>query len=102
MQWSLSMFYDPKVTYRNLELYYHEDFYMSTYSPKVMKISTILRTVPTYALDWATIVAHIPWISQYFATRCSIHRNIISRDTTTQQHDEFRCLPPCAGRSKRP
>ena len=61
-----SMFYDLKVTYRNLELYYHEDFYMSTYSPKVMKISTILRTVPTYALDWATIVAHIPWISQWF------------------------------------
>ena len=58
------MFYDLKVTYGNLEFYYHEDFYKATYSHNVMKIPTRLRTVPTYALDWATIVAHIPWISQ--------------------------------------
>ena len=57
------MFYDLKLTYGNLEFYCHEDFYKATYSPNVMKISTSLRTVPTYALDWATIVAHIPWIS---------------------------------------
>ena len=60
------MFYDLKVTYGNLEFYYHEDFVKAKYSPKVMKVSTRLRTVPTYALDWATIVAHIPWISQSF------------------------------------
>ena len=58
------MFYDLKVTYGNLEFYHHEDFYKAVYSPNVMNISTRLRTVPTYALDWATIVAHIPWISQ--------------------------------------
>ena len=58
------MFYDLKVTYGNLEFCYHEDFYKATYSPNVMKISTSLHIVPTYALDWATIVAHIPWISQ--------------------------------------
>ena len=57
------MFYDLKVTYRNLEFYYHEDFYKATYSPNVMNISTRLRTVPTYTLYWETIVAHIPWIS---------------------------------------
>ena len=56
------MFYDLKVTYGNLELYYHEDFYKANYSPNFMKISTRLRTFPTYSLDWATIVAHIPWI----------------------------------------
>ena len=60
------MFYGLKVTYGNLEFYYHEDFYKAAYSPNVMKISTELLTVPTYALDWATIVAHIPWISQLF------------------------------------
>ena len=59
------MYYDLKVTYGNLEFYHHEDFYKAAYSPNVMKISTRLRTVPTYALDWVTIVAHIPWISQY-------------------------------------
>ena len=59
------MFYELKVTHENLELYYHEDLYKAAYSPNVMKISTRLRTVPTYALDWATIVAHIPWISHY-------------------------------------
>ena len=51
------------MTYRELEFYYHEDFYKAMYSPNIMKIFTRLRTVPTYALDWATIVAHIPWIS---------------------------------------
>ena len=60
------MFYDLKVTYGNLEFYYHEDFYEATYSTYVMNISTRLRTVPTYTLYWSTIVAHIPWISQYF------------------------------------
>ena len=59
------MFCDLKVTYGNLEFYYHEDLYKATYSPNVMEISMRLRTVPTYALDWATIVAHIPWISHY-------------------------------------
>ena len=57
------MFYDLTVTYGNLKFYDHEDLYKATYSPNVMKISTRLRKVPTYALDWATIVAHIPWIS---------------------------------------
>ena len=51
------------MTYRNLEFCYHEDFYKATYSPNVMKISTRLSTVPTYTLEWATIVSHIPWIS---------------------------------------
>ena len=57
------MFYDLKVTYVNLELYYHEDFYKATYSPNAMRISARLCTVPTYTLDCETIVAHIPWIS---------------------------------------
>ena len=57
------MFYDLKVTYGDLEFYYHEDFYKATYSPNVMKISTRLHTVPMYELYWETIVAHIPWIS---------------------------------------
>ena len=58
------MFYDLKVTYGNLELYYHEDLSKAAYCPNVMKIWTRLQTVPTYALDWAAIVAHIPWISR--------------------------------------
>ena len=72
------MFYDLKVTYGNLEFYYHEDFYKTTYSPNVMKISMRLRTVPTYALDWATIVAHIPWISQcsHFLVSCFLYAMI--------------------------
>ena len=61
-----AMFYDLKVTYGNLGFYHLEDLYKATYSPNVMKISTRLHTVLTYALDWATIVAHIPWISQPF------------------------------------
>ena len=60
-----AIFYDLKVTYGNLELYYHEDFYKATYSSNVMKISTRLHTVPTYSLDWEIIVAHIPWISHF-------------------------------------
>ena len=60
-----AMFYDLKVTYGNSGFYYHEDFYKATYSPNVMQISTRLHTVPTHAPDWATIVAHVPWISQY-------------------------------------
>ena len=71
------MFYDLKVAYGNLEFYYHEDFYKATYSPNVMNISTRLRTVPTYALDWATIVAHIPWISQSFQLANKIIRKKI-------------------------
>ena len=39
---------------------------MGIWSSIIMKISTRLLTVPTYTLDLATIVAHIPWISQYF------------------------------------
>ena len=30
-----------------------------------------LRTVPTYALDWATIVSHFPWISHFHDTHTS-------------------------------
>ena len=59
------MFYDLKVTYGNLELYYHEDLYKAAYSPNAMRVSMRKVTVPEYALDWVTIVAHIPWISQY-------------------------------------
>ena len=80
------MFYDLKVTYRNLEFYYHEDFYKATYSPNVMKISTRLRKVPTYELDWATIVAHIPWISQfYFIVKLGAPTNIARLRHTLQQ-----------------
>ena len=50
----------------------NEDFYKATYSPNVMKISTRLRTVPTYALDVATIVAHIPWKSHLFFVAGSV------------------------------
>ena len=57
------MIYVLKVTYGDLEFYYHEGFYTATYSPNVMKISTMLGTVTTYALDWGAIIAHIPWIS---------------------------------------
>ena len=57
------MFYYLKVTYRNLELYYHEDLYKATYTTIFMEISTRLRAFPTYTLYWATIVVHIPWIS---------------------------------------
>ena len=53
------------MTNGNLEFYYHEYFYKATYSPNVMKIYMGQVTVPAYALDWATIVSHIPWISQY-------------------------------------
>ena len=60
------MFYDLKVKYRNFELYYHEYFYKAAYSPNAMKIYMRLRTVPTYALDWANIFAHIPWVSHSF------------------------------------
>ena len=57
-------FYDPKVTYGNLDFYYYDDFHKATYSPNILKISTRLCTVPMYAPEWATSVAHIPWISQ--------------------------------------
>ena len=88
-----AVFYDLKVTHGSLELYYHEDFYKATYSRNVMKISyvmkisTRLRTVPTYALDWATVVAHIPWISQFsFIVKLGAYKKIArSRHTLQQQ-----------------
>ena len=82
-----AVFYDLKVTYGNLEFYYHKDFYKATYSPNVMKISTRLRTVPTYALDWLTIVAHIPWIIQFsFIVKLGAPKKIArSRHTLKQQ-----------------
>ena len=83
------MFYDLKVTYGNLELYDHEYFYKATYRPNVMKISTRLRTVPTYTLDWATIVAHIPWISQFFFAHLTDFDNPMTKLLKSERRAKF-------------